>query len=51
MTNKEKIEIDEMISMLKGADFEFIDEEENPDRFSDFQSTQIITDSKLAIRR
>lgn len=38
MNNKEKIDIDEMVSMLKGADFEFIDEEENPDRFSDFQT-------------
>ena len=38
MNYKEKIDIDEMVSMLKGADFEFIDEEENPDRFSDFQT-------------
>lgn len=40
MSNKEKdkVDIEEMISMLKGADFEYVDEEENPDRFSDFQT-------------
>jgi hypothetical protein len=41
MTNSNKndtVDIDKMISMLKNADFEFIDDEENPDRFSDFQT-------------